>query len=135
MIVADSSSLVKYLLREEGWQQIEQYLVQGVVTLDHSRKEVLNAIWKHHVVRRVIGGEQAEELRKAFESLIEAKIIIIEREEQYIEKAFNIALTHQLTIYDALYISQALKWGKLLTSDKIQEEVARKLGIEVTYIY
>ncbi len=135
MIVIDSSSLVKYLLREEGWQQIEQYLVQGVVTLDYSRKEVLNAIWKHYVVRRVIDRKQTEELRRAFESLIDAKIIIIEEEERYIEKAFDIALTNQLTIYDALYVSQALRWGKLLTSDKLQGEVARKIGIEVIYIY
>jgi predicted nucleic acid-binding protein len=135
VIVADSSSLVKYLLREEGWHQIEQYLVHGVVTLDHSRKEVLNAIWKHYAVKRVIDRDQAEELRKALELLIDAKIIIIEREEQYIEKAFDIALTHRLTIYDALYISQALRWGKLLTSNKLQEEVAQKLGIEVIYIY
>jgi predicted nucleic acid-binding protein len=135
VIVVDSSSLVKYLLREEGWQQIEQYLVQGVVTLDYSRKEVLNAIWKHYVVRRVIDRKQAEELRRAFESLIDAKIIIIEEEERYIEKAFDIALTNQLTIYDALYVSQALRWGKLLTSDKLQGEVARKIGIEVIYIY
>jgi predicted nucleic acid-binding protein len=135
VIVVDSSSLVKYLLREEGWQQIEQYLVQGVVTLDYSRKEVLNAIWKHYVVRGVIDRKQAEELRKAFESLVDAKIIIIEGEERYIEKAFDIALTNQLTIYDALYVSQALRWGKLLTSDKLQGEVVRKLGIEVIYIY
>lgn len=135
MIVVDSSSLVKYLLREEGWRQIEQYLLQGVMTLDHSRKEVLNAIWKHYIVRRVIDRDQAEELRKTFESLVEAKIIIIEGERSYIEKAFDIALTHRLTIYDALYISQALRWGKLLTSDKLQGEMAQKLGIEVTYIY
>jgi predicted nucleic acid-binding protein len=126
-------------LREEGWQQIERYLVQGVVTLDYSRKErgkrSLNAIWKHYVVRRVIDRKQEEELRRAFESLIDAKIIIIEEEERYIEKAFDIALTNQLTIYDALYVSQALRWGKLLTSDKLQGEVARKIGIEVIYIY
>ena len=134
MIVADSSSLVKYLLREEGWLEVEQYLVQGVITLDHSRKEVLNGIWKHHAVRGVIDRDQAEELRKAFESLLDAKIIMIEKEEDYIGKAFDIALTHQLTIYDALYISQALKWGKLLTSDKLQGEIARKLGIEIIYI-
>ena len=135
MIVVDSSTLVKYLLKEEGWRQIEQYLLQGVVTLDHSKKEVLNAIWKHCVVRRVIDRDPAEELCKTFESLVDAKIIIIEGEGRYIEKAFDIALTHQLTIYDALYISQALRWGKLLTSDKLQGEMAQKLGIEVTYIY
>jgi predicted nucleic acid-binding protein len=87
------------------------------------------------VVRRVIDRKQEEELRRAFESLIDAKIIIIEEEERYIEKAFDIALTNQLTIYDALYVSQALRWGKLLTSDKLQGEVARKIGIEVIYIY
>ena len=135
MIVIDSSSLSKYLLREEGWRQIEQYIVQGVVTLDHSRKEVLNAIWKHHAVKKIISRDQAEKLRKAFETLVDAKIIIIEGEERYIEKAFDIALTHQLTLYDSLYISQALRWEKLLTSDKLQEMAAQKLGIEVIYVY
>ena len=135
MIVIDSSSLTKYLLREEGWRQIEQYIVQGVVTLDHSRKEVLNAIWKHHAVKKIISRDQAEKLRKAFETLVDAKIIIIEGEERYIEKAFDIALTHQLTLYDSLYISQALRWEKLLTSDKLQEMAAQKLGIEVIYVY
>ena len=61
------------------------------------------------MVRRVIDRKQEEELRKAFESLIDAKIIIIEEEERYIEKAFDIALTNQFTIYDALYVSQALR--------------------------
>lgn len=84
MIVIDSSSLEKYLLREEGWQQIEQYIVQGVVTLDHTKKEVLNATWKHHVVRKIIDADRTRELYKAFNVLIDAKIIIVGREEQYI---------------------------------------------------
>jgi len=57
----------------------------GVITLDHSRKEVLNGIWKHHAVRGVIDRDQAEELRKAFESLLDAKIIMIERGRLYWE--------------------------------------------------
>ena len=57
------------------------------------------------MVRRVIDRKKAEELRRAFEPLVDAKIIIIEEEERYIEKAFDIALTNQHTVYDALYVS------------------------------
>jgi len=29
VIVADPSALAKYLLREEGWRSVEEYLVEG----------------------------------------------------------------------------------------------------------
>jgi len=134
VIVIDSSSLVKYLLREEGWRQVEAYLLQGVVSLDHAEKEVLNAVWKHHLVRRIIGRELAVELYNVFKKLVDAKILLIEREEQYLDKAFEIAMNHYLPLYDSLYISQALKWGKLLTSDVLQKEVAQNMDLEVIYL-
>ncbi|GBC71820.1 hypothetical protein HRbin02_01608 [Candidatus Calditenuaceae archaeon HR02] len=134
MIVIDASSLVKYLLREEGWQMVEMNLQRGVVTLDHAEKELLNAIWKHYSIRKIIDKDLSMGLYKVFRKLVDAKILIIEREEKYIEKAFEIALKHDLTIYDSLYLSQALKWGKLLTSDNTQKHVAEEMNIETIFI-
>jgi predicted nucleic acid-binding protein len=134
VIVIDSSSLVKYLLREKGWQHVEKYLLRGVVTLDHARKEVLNAIWKHYLVKKIIGRELAVELYNAFEKLLEGKVLLIEGEEQYIGRAFEIAMNYHLPLYDSLYVSQALRWGKLLTSDSLQKEVSQNIGIDVIYL-
>jgi len=134
VIVIDASSLVKYMLREEGWHLVEKYLYQGVVTLDHAKKEVLNAIWRHHAVRRIIDRELAIEIYRSLEKLVDAKVIIMEREENYIDKAFEIALTHNVTFYDSLYLSQALRWGRLLTSDQLQKQVAEKMNIRTIFI-
>jgi len=37
VIVIDSSSLTKYLLKEEGWEGVEQYVEKGAISLDHTR--------------------------------------------------------------------------------------------------
>jgi len=76
----------------------------------------------------------AVELYNVFKKLVDAKILLIEREEQYLDKAFEIAMNHYLPLYDSIYISKALKWGKLLTSDALQKEVAQNMDLEVVYL-
>ena len=58
-------------------------------------------------------------------------MIVLENELKYLDRAFEIALEHGLTVYDALYVAQAEKLGELLTSDEEQGEVASALGIAV----
>lgn len=56
--------------------------------------------------------------------------MLIESETKYLDRAFKIALDHNITIYDALYVAQALQHGKpLLTLDQNQKKVARRLGM------
>jgi len=38
--VIDSSSLVKFFSKEEGWEKVAQIIEEGVITLDLSIKEV-----------------------------------------------------------------------------------------------
>ncbi len=132
--MVDASALAKYLLREEGWELVEGYLVKGVVSVDHVVKEVANAIWKHVAVRRVIPRELGIELLKALKKLVEERVVVLESEDLYIEKGFEIAISYGVTLYDALYVAQALKHGELLTSDEKQAEVAKVLGIEVHFV-
>jgi len=86
VIVIDSSSLAKYLLREEGWRDVEQYLQKGVLTLDHAKKEVLNAVWKHSKIRHVITEVIAEKLHNTLNQLIDAKVLIVEEENIYVDE-------------------------------------------------
>ena len=134
MIVIDASSLAKYLLREEGWELIEEYLIKGVCSVDHIVKEVANAVWKHVVVRRVISVDLGLRVFEELKRLINEGIVKLESQLMYIDRAMEIALNHSIPFYDALYIAQALRYGELLTSDKRQADVARSLGVKVYFV-
>lgn len=56
---------------------------------------------------------------------------MLKSESQYLLRALEIALGRGVTLYDALYVAQALRYGELLTCDERQAEVAQSLGIEV----
>jgi len=134
VIVIDASSLAKYLLREEGWKSIENYLVKGVCSVDHIIKEVVNAIWRHVVVRKVMDIDVGLRLYSVLKRLVSEGVVKIESQLLYIDKAAEIAFSYGISLYDALYIAQALKHGKLLTSDRKQADVARLLGAEIYYV-
>ncbi|MCD6114515.1 MAG: type II toxin-antitoxin system VapC family toxin [Thermoprotei archaeon] len=131
MIVIDASSLAKYVLKEEGWLKVEEYLFKEVCSIDHVIKEVANAIWKHATIHSRVSEETAETLYGILKKLVEENIVKIERQDKYVDEAFKIALQNKITVYDALYLAQAKHYGKLLTSDMKQAKIAEKLGIEV----
>ena len=82
----------------------------------------------------MIGDDKIIRLYRGFLELVRTGVIIIEPEDKYIAEALEIALNHDISIYDSLYISLALKYGELLTCDARQAEVASKLGVKVYYI-
>ncbi|MEM2170048.1 MAG: type II toxin-antitoxin system VapC family toxin [Candidatus Bathyarchaeia archaeon] len=125
--MVDSSALIAFFLREEGWRSIAKYIIQ-TISVDLALKEFYNALWKSVNIRKHISLDDAKILN-LFQSYIE-KNMLIESEIKYLDKAFKIALDHNITVYDALYVAQALQHGKpLLTLDQTQREVARKLEI------
>jgi len=135
VIVIDASSLAKYLLREPLWEKVERHMLEeDVYSVDHMLKEVLNAVWKNCVLLKLFDENTALEKLEVL-IMLTKDVIHIEPESQYLEKAFQIALKHSITVYDALYVAQALKLGAaLLTSDKGQGEVARKEGVERVFL-
>lgn len=59
----------------------------------------------------------------------------VEEESRYVRDAFRIALDHSVTIYDALFISQAkAKGASLLTADLKQAEVSEAVGIPTVLV-
>ena len=131
MIVADSSAIAKYLLREEGWRSVEEYLVKGVYSLDLVVVEVANAIWKHSAVRKLISADLGLRLFQQLKRLVTEGVVKLENQLKYIDSAMDIALSRRVPIYDALFIAQALRYGELLTSDRDQARVASDLGVKV----
>ena len=135
MIVIDASSVAKYVLREENWELIEKRLLHDdVITLNLMLEEVLNAIWKHYSLLKTITLETVYAKKNILYRLVREEIIRIEHENKYLDHAFELALKDRVTVYDALYIAQAIeKQAKLLTSDEKQAKVAEKHGIETIY--
>ena len=128
MRVIDSTAIVKYFSREPGWEKVKQVLLEGVVTLDLSVKELANALWKK-VVRNEMSYEVAQEIIR---DMVEGKALRMESQENYLVDAFKIAVEANITVYDALFIALAKKKElELVACDAAQAEAARKLGVKV----
>ncbi len=130
MIVVDASALSAFILREEGWRDLAMYFVRSM-SVDHVVKEVANTIWKASCVRKML---TVDEALKAFKILlmIVGKNVILYPELKYLSKAIDISLKYSITIYDSLYVAQAVMENKpLLTLDEKQRKVAKELGVEV----
>jgi len=136
VIVIDASTLTKYVLHEENWKEVSSYIKERrpLYSIDHVLKEVGNAIWKHCILKGIINKSTAIKLYQSLLKLMEAKVIILEPEKIYLQKALQIALNQGITFYDSLYLAQAQKHGELLTSDEKQAKIAVKLGIKVYFI-
>jgi predicted nucleic acid-binding protein len=137
VIVIDSSVFSKFLLKEEGWKKVIPYLDPSLEphAVDMLLIETTNAVWKYMKKYKVITREQAMGLYKQMTKLIEEKIITLEPGKKYLQEALKIAMDYDISIYDSLFLAQArnLK-AELITSDKRQREVAKKIGLNAIYI-
>jgi len=79
-----------------------------------------------------VSKDQANRMFRALEKLKE--VVVFERFENYLKNAVKIAVDKKVTVYDSLYIAQAKKVGKLLTSDDRQGRIAEEFGIDVVFI-
>ncbi|MCD6349141.1 MAG: type II toxin-antitoxin system VapC family toxin [Candidatus Korarchaeota archaeon] len=131
MIVADSSVLVRYFSKEEGWENAEKVIEQGVVTLELAVKEVANGLWKK-VLRREMAEEDAIRI---ILDLASGGVIRLEDQGKYLEEAFDIAVRRGITIYDALFISLAKgRELEFVTCDGKQGKVAEEEGVRTRYL-
>jgi predicted nucleic acid-binding protein len=128
VIVIDVSILVKFILKEEGWNKIADFLKAGTISVDLVIKETVNAIWKR-VMRKEISLEEAKDMFEAMKEILN-KAVIIENEMDYIDEAFEISIKQNITVYDSLYIALAKKKKlELLTADEMQAQAASLEGV------
>jgi predicted nucleic acid-binding protein len=128
VIVIDASILVKFILKEEGWNKIADFLKAGTISVDLVIKETVNAIWKR-VMRKEISLEDAKRMFEAMKEILN-KAVIIENEMDYIDEAFEIFIKQNITVYDSLYIVLAKKKKlELLTADEMQAQAASLEGV------
>ena len=131
MRVIDSSSLVKFFSKEEGWEKVAQIIEEGVITLDLSIKEIANALWK-----KILIGEMNENIAiKILYDLLKLEAIIIVNQDEYLIEALKIANRNKITIYDSLFIALAKSKNlDLVTSDKKQYEITKKEGLNSLFV-
>jgi predicted nucleic acid-binding protein len=82
--------------------------------------EVTNAIWKHeHLLKDVENGKLYVSI---FYGLIESgKIKILTPNEELMQESYSIAKRQGITVYDAVFVSLAIKLGLTLKSyDRVQ---------------
>jgi len=129
--VIDSSSLVKFFSREEGWDRVKKVITEGVITLDLGIKEVANALWKK-VLKNEVSYTIAQTIVK---DLAEEKAIPIVDRMEFLAEAFALAVSERITVYDALFIVAAKELRtELVTSYRKQMEIAGRNGVKVTFI-
>ncbi len=132
MKVIDSSALVKYFAREEGWEKVRQLIIEeGIITLELAFKELANSLWK-----KTLRGEiDYKDSLTIIRDLAYYKPIRTDDQSKYIEEAFSIAVKHKLTVYDSLFIALAKTLGKeLVTSDRRQTKIAIEEGVKVILV-
>lgn len=133
MIAIDASALTKFLLKEEGWDIVIQYLRCGTISPDLVVKEVANAIWRR-CMQGEITSKEVKAMLKALKEII-GKAVKIEDENKYLEEGLKIAFHQNITIYDSLYIALAKrKRLKLLTVDRVQAKAAKAEKVETVFI-
>ncbi|MCD6592807.1 type II toxin-antitoxin system VapC family toxin [Candidatus Bathyarchaeota archaeon] len=127
--VIDSSALAAFLLKEEGWKRVREILREKPYTIELAIKEVANSIWKRAKLLKDVDENKALTILGDLLKL-RRTALRIEPQDIYLGQALEIALKNDATIYDSLFITQALaKKAILVTLDKKQAEIANKMGV------
>ncbi|MFB6490748.1 MAG: type II toxin-antitoxin system VapC family toxin [Thermoproteus sp. AZ2] len=116
-LVVDTSALAALYIPEQLSGFIRRTIEESreLHFLDLAYYEFANVLRKR-VGRGELGPAKAEEiLREGLELL---SISVVHRAEEVVAEAYNIALSHNITVYDAALIAVAEKiGGKVLTAD------------------
>ena len=125
MKVIDSSVIIKFFSKEPGWMKAKEHLAIASATIELAVKELGNALWKK-VRRNEIALGDAFEILTTFPSAI-----TVLDQRKYMKKALEIAVEHEITIYDSIFIAVAVENAyEFITCDKKQKFVADKLGVK-----
>src|SRR5580692_11034035 len=118
MPIIDSSVFVRYLSREEGWEEAEKYLARPV-TLALALKEVANALRT-----KTLSGDVNSVDAKLMIARLASMVRLVDQENLLVD-SYQVAVDHRVTVYDALFVVAALRSGEdLVTCDDQQADVA-----------
>ena len=119
IVVVDASVCVKWFMteNEEGVDEAVGLMdghLNATLTLasvTHLRAEILNALWRRT--------RELDRLQQTIDVLEGLDLIWVELDDAITRSAAEIAVQHNLTVYDALYVAAALALdAELATSDR-----------------
>lgn len=135
MAVLDASFLAKIILREPSSEKARRVFRELVAHGEELRvpcialAELHNVIWKHYLLLRELGREEAEKAAARAERLWR-----LLRSYSVVEisgEALRLALNTGITFYDALYAGLARRFNEpLYTYDTGLAEKLREAGIQ-----
>lgn len=131
MKVIDSSSIAKFVNKEQNWEAVEEILRSGCISLEFAVAETGNSLWKR-VHRKQLDRKRAQ---RYFAGFVDSRPFSLAVQEELLVPAFKIACSQDLPLCDALFLSLSMEKGlPLVTSDPSQADAARRLGIEIHFI-
>jgi predicted nucleic acid-binding protein len=126
-VVVDSSVAIKWFVVEpysvEAHYILEEYRAGTLALLapDLVYAEVGNIVWKKHRFQG-LAAEDAEEVLTAFRLVT----FVVTSCAALLEEAYRLAVTHQRTVYDAMYLALSLREHcRWVTAD---ERIVNALG-------
>ena len=127
LVVGDSSVAIKWFVVEpysvEAHYILEEYQAGSLTLLapDLLYADVGNIVWKKHRFQD-LAAEDAEEILAAFRLVT----FTVTSCAALLEEAYRLAVTHQRTVYDAMYLALSLrKHCRWVTAD---ERIVNALG-------
>lgn len=139
MRVIDSSSLAKYVNKEENWEQVEKSLLaEGSSTLEFAMHEVGNSVWKR-VLRKELSQQNALTAYKEFVRAVfeDGLLTLVSLESDLLSDSLELAIQGKVATYDSAFIELAHRNKcELITSDGSQRDTSKKHypSIHVVYI-
>ena len=127
-LLFDASSI--FTLVKEFRGEAAEKLAEGS-TISLAYYELGNAIWRECFLLKNISREEAEKLLRAMFGIVEAMDIVLLEDEAGGSAVLDKACEFNITYYDSVYVSEAIKSKKILvTDDKKLAKVAQNAGVK-----
>lgn len=106
-------------------------MLWGGSTISLAHYEIGNALWKEcFLLKRITPGEALKLLRSIFAMIRRMDVAVLE-DEDLGEATLNTAGKHNITYYDAAYLTEAQRSNKtLVTDDQKLASAAKSLGLK-----
>jgi predicted nucleic acid-binding protein len=130
-VVVDTSIAVKWYLPEKGSQEASRLRMEWeragapIMMPELVRAEFANAIWSSRQLR-------PEEKKRIVFQFLDMPFEIMPMERELIQKALELALEMDATVYDCIYLALAIfAGGRLITADGQFAKKAQGYPVEV----
>ncbi len=139
MKAVDSSSLSKYLNKEENYKLVANEISSagGCSSLEMAMSEVGNSVWKR-VLKREITSDAALAVYQEFTKAVtkDGLISLEPMDEELLNSSLKVAIEEGITFYDSSFIELGHKEGRgLITSDEKQRKIFKKRYPKLDIVY